>query len=184
MLTDEQWKIIAPFFRQHRDKPGRPHKRRGRPFKHSDRAIINGVLWILRTGAQWSELPGKFPSFKTVHRRFQKWVRAGVLERVLHRLASDLKERGKLDLTECSIDGSFASAKKGDSVLVRPSGARVRNSWQLQTALVFLSPSTQAVLPRMKLPSFKQLSREESSTSFPNACLAIEPTTRILSMNS
>ena len=184
MLTDEQWKIIAPFFRQRRDKPGRPRTRRGRPLKHSDRAIINGVLWILRTGAQWSELPGKFPSCKTVHRRFQKWVRSGVLEQVLRCLANDLRERGKLDLTECSIDGSFTPAKKGDSVLVRPGGAKVRNSWQLQTALVFLSPSTQAVLRHTKLPSSKQLSREESSTSSQNACLAIEPMTRIRLMSS
>src|SRR6185437_2072469 len=120
---------------------------RGRPWR-SSREVLNGILWILRTSAQWADLPARYPPYQTCHRRFQRWVRDGTLEHVLEVLAQDLKERGKLDLSECFIDGTFIVAKKGEGVGDRPSGAKVRNSWQWQTALVFLSPS---VPPRLRL---------------------------------
>jgi hypothetical protein len=62
---------------------------------------------------------------ETCHRRFQQWIREGTLSRILEALAEDLKERGNLDLSECFIDGTFVVAKKGGSVLERPSGAKV-----------------------------------------------------------
>ena len=65
-------------------------------------------------------------------------MRDGTLERVLEALAQHLKERGGLDLSECFIDGTFVTAKKGGAAWERPSGAKVRNSWQWQTALFFL----------------------------------------------
>jgi transposase len=71
-----------------------PKKRRGRPWRDT-RQVLEGVLWILRTGAQWSELPrDKFPPYQTCHRRFQQWVRVGTLVKVLRRLAEDLLARG------------------------------------------------------------------------------------------
>jgi hypothetical protein len=71
------------------------------------------------------------------------------MERILQELAQDLKERGDLDLSECFIDGTFMVAKGGQG-WERPSGAKVRRSWQWQTALVFLSPYASQVLARMK----------------------------------
>jgi hypothetical protein len=61
---------------------------------------------------------------------------------VLATLAEDLRVRGDLDLSQCTVSGMFVVAKKGAQKWERPSGARVRSSWQWQTALVFLSPST------------------------------------------
>lgn len=87
--------------------------------------------------------------YQTCHRRFQQWVRSGVFKQVLEALATDLKERGRLDLSECYIDGTFIVAKKGGSTLERPSAGRVRSSWQWQTALAFLSPYTLHLLRRM-----------------------------------
>lgn len=58
------------------------------------------------------------------------WVKDGTLKSVLETLAEDLHRRGELDLSECFIDGTFVSAKKGASKLERPSGAKVRRSWQ------------------------------------------------------
>jgi hypothetical protein len=87
----------------------------------------------------------------TCHRRFQRWIREGTFERVLEALAQDLKERGKLDLSECFIDGTFVVAKKGAAAWEKPSGAKVRSSWQWrqgQTVLVFLSA---LVPPRLRL---------------------------------
>jgi transposase len=99
----------------------------------------------------------RYPPYQTCHRRFQRWVEEGTLSRILEALALDLKERGDLDLSECFIDGTFVVAKKGGSVLERPSGAKVRSSWRLQTALLFLSPSTQRVLLRTKSPLLERL---------------------------
>lgn len=144
-LTDEQWAILAPLI----PVPVRRPDGKGRPWR-DNRAVLNGILWILKTGARWQDLPDRYPPYQTCHRRFQQWVRSGVFEGILSKLAIDLKERGGLDLSECFIDGTFIPAKKGDSVLVKPSGARVRNSWQWQTALVFLFPPAQPALRRMK----------------------------------
>jgi transposase len=146
-LTDEQWAIIEPLL------PELPRRAdgRGRPWREH-REVLNGVLWILRSGARWQDLPDRFPPYQTCHRRFQQWVGEGSLRRVLEALARDLKERGELDLSECYIDGTFVVAKKGGGAWERPSGARVRNSWRWQTAMVFLSPSTRRLLRRMKSP--------------------------------
>ena len=71
------------------------------------------MLWILGTGAQWRELPDRYPPFQTCHRRFQQWVREGKLERILRALAEELQARGKLQLEEAFIDASFTGQKRG-----------------------------------------------------------------------
>ena len=144
-LTDEQWAVVEPLI----PKPPQRADGKGRP-RIDDRQILNGILWIMRTGAQWKDLPDRYPSYQTCHRRYQEWVRAGVFERMLQALARDLKERGGLDLTECFIDGTFVIAKKGAQGWEKPSGAKVQRSWQWQTALVFLSPYPLEVLRRMR----------------------------------
>ena len=152
-LTDEQWEVLEALI----PDPPRRADGRGRPWRDS-RDVLNGILWVLRTGAPWHDLPERYPPYQTCHRRFQRWVKEGTLSLILEALAEDLKERGNLDLSECFIDGTFVVAKKGDSVLERPSGARVRRSWRWQTALVFLSPLTQRVLARTRSPLSERLS--------------------------
>jgi transposase len=144
-LTEEQWELVRPLL----PKPRVRRDRRGRPWR-DPRDVVNGILWILRTGAPWKDLPDRYPSYQTCHRRFQYWVESGTLERVLHALARDLEERGGIDLTECFIDGTFAGAKKGAPSSAKRSAGRGPRSWRLQTALVFLSPYPLQVLRRMK----------------------------------
>jgi transposase len=144
-LKEEQWEVVKPLL----PKPNKRKDGRGRP-RVNDREILNGILWVLRTGAPWHDMPERYPPYQTCHRRFQEWVRCGTFEKVLRALVQDVKERGKLDLTECFIDGSFVIAKKGAAGWEKPSGARVQSSWQWQTALVFLSPYPLEVLRRMK----------------------------------
>src|SRR5436309_602014 len=157
-LTDEQWNILRPLI----PKPRLRADGRGRPWR-DNRQVLNGVLWILRTGAQWHDPPDRYPSPATCHRRFQHWVRSGVLKRILRALAKDLRDRGKLDLTEGFIEGTFAGAKKGGAAWVPPSGAKVRRSWQWQTAMVFLSPLTWRALRPMK--SSSSIHRSKSAFS-------------------
>jgi transposase len=80
------------------------------------RPLWNGILWVLRTGAQWSELPRKYPPYQTCHRWFQGWVKDGTFRKVLRELARDLKERGGFDLEEGFVDAPFSGAKRGPRV--------------------------------------------------------------------
>jgi transposase len=146
-LTDAQWDVIAPLL----PKPRLRRDRRGRPWR-DPRDVLNGILWILRTGAPWKDLPDRYPSYQTCHRRMQHWQRTGVFEAVLQRLAEDLRDRGRLDLSEGFIDASFTAAKKGAPQLGLLSGERAARSWQSATAMVFLSPSTWPALRRLKSP--------------------------------
>jgi transposase len=142
-ITDQQWALVEPFLREKRRPDGR-----GRPFREA-RQVLNGVLWILRTGAAWQDLPPRYGPYQTCHRRFQQWVGDGRLEGVLWALAEDLLARGQLDLEESFIDASFVGAKKGALQLVQRSTAKGARSWQSQTAMVFLSPYGLRALRRM-----------------------------------
>ena len=144
-LTDEQWAVVEPIL----PKPVKRADGKGRP-RVDNRAILNGILWVMRTGAPWHDMPNQYPPYQTCHRRFQEWVEEGTFETILRKLVQDVKERGGLDLTECFIDGTFVMAKKGAQGWEKPSGARAQNSWQWQMALVFLSPYPLEVLRRMK----------------------------------
>lgn len=139
-LTDEQWEAVKALIEPPARRAGR-----GRP-RVDARAVLNGVLWILRTGAQWMDLPDRYPSRATCHRRFQQWCRDGTLEAILRALARDLEARGEICIEESFIDGMFAPAKKGGLAWEKPSGAKARRSWPFQTALVFLSPVAQRAL--------------------------------------
>ena len=149
-LTDEQWAVLEPLLPRRR----RPHHRRGRPWQDA-RAVLNGILWILRTGAPWHDLPNRYPPYQTCHRRFQQWQRDGTLTRLLHRLAEDLRDRGKIDLSETFIDASFSSAKKGALLSARLAAEKAVKSWRSQTAMVFLSPAASPALRRLKRSSSK-----------------------------
>jgi transposase len=107
-LADEQWEVLEPLIPELSWRADG----RGRPWRDS-REVLNGILWVLRTGAPWRDLPGRYPPYQTCHRSFQRWVEEGVLASVLEALAEDLEKRGNLDLSECFIDGTFVVAKKG-----------------------------------------------------------------------
>ena len=149
-LTEAQWKKLKPLLAPKRRSDGR-----GRPWRDA-RAVLNGILWVLRTGAPWHDLPDRYPPYQTCHRRFQQWQRDGTLTRLLHALAEDLRTRGKLDLSETFIDASFSSAKKGALLSARLAEEKAVKSWRSQTAMVFLSPAASPALRRMKPSSSKR----------------------------
>ena len=107
-VSDEQWERI----RVHFPEGNIPEGRAGRK-PVATRRVLEGVLWILNTGAQWHMLPQSYPNYKTVHRRFQQWCREEVLREVLTDLANTLREQGQIDEEECFIDATFSSAKGG-----------------------------------------------------------------------
>ena len=160
-LTEEQWAFVEPLI----PKPEARPDGRGRPWR-DPRDVLDGILWILRTGAPWKDLPSRYPPYQTCHRRFQQWARDGTVDKILYALARDLEERGEIDITEAFIDGTFAGAKKGALPSEKRRKAREPRSWRSQTALVFLSPPGLRVLRRLKSPSSK---RRSTPASIPTA---------------
>jgi transposase len=107
-LSDEQWERIREYFPEENIPEGRPGRK-----PVPAREVLNAVLWILNTGAQWSMLPQCYPNYKTVHRRFQHWCEREVLREILTQLANTLRDEGAIDERESYIDATFASAKGG-----------------------------------------------------------------------
>ena len=93
LLTNNQWKRIEPLLTGKVTDPGRTAV--------SNRRTVEGILWILRTGAPWRDLPPIFGKWNTVHRRFRRWVQAGVFDKIFE------STHGELDLRSVQIDGSF-----------------------------------------------------------------------------
>jgi hypothetical protein len=87
-----------------------------------------------------AELPERYPPFQTCPRRFQQWVRSGILEEALRRLARCLHERGQSNLDEAFVDATFPSAKRGASPSAPPVAARAQRSLLSPLLTVFLSP--------------------------------------------
>lgn len=91
-ITTEQWERI-------KDLLPSPHKGKGRPAK-DNRMMLNGMMWIARSGAQWRELPEKYSPWQTVYSKYRKWVTEGVLESVFKALSEDA------DMENLSIDST------------------------------------------------------------------------------
>ena len=95
-LTNAQWKRIEPIITSatpDKDPRGRPPR--------DPREVLDGILWILRTGAPWKDVPQRYPPYQTCHRRFQQWVSQGVFQRIVQQLAEDLYKRGGIDPFFC-----------------------------------------------------------------------------------
>jgi transposase len=142
-LTDKQWERIKNLL----PEPVKRIDGKGRPWRDK-REVLEGILWILRTGAPWKDLPSRYPPYQTCHRRFQQWQKEGTIRKVVEALARDLQERGGVDLSECFIDGSFCGAKKGALLWERPNEEKAPRSWQSQTlaVLFYFSQSNQPLL--------------------------------------
>ena len=90
-LTNEQWRRIEPVILALTPKKD-PRGLSARDL----REVLNGILWILRTGAPWKDLPQRYPPYQSCHRRFQQWVRQGVFRRIGQELTEDLLNEAKL----------------------------------------------------------------------------------------
>ena len=102
-LTDEQWAVIAPILP--------PPARTGRP--RSDlRGIINGIFWVVRTGAPWRDVPQRYGKWQTVYDWFNRWRREGVWERMLEALQVRLDREGRIDWELWCVDGTHVRASR------------------------------------------------------------------------
>ena len=127
-LTEKQWLLIADLFPEVSVGP-----QGGRPVIPA-RPCVEGILWILRTGSRWQDLPAHFPSPATCWRRLKAWTESGVWTKAWSRLLRALNRKGRIEHEESFADGTFAAAKKGANASARPSEARELSSWFSPTA--------------------------------------------------
>jgi transposase len=118
-LTNEQWRHLKPLLP--------PRKKRGRP-RADDRKTLNGVLYVLRTGCRWEDVPAEYGSSATCWRRLRAWEQDGTWERVWRSLLTLLDEQDKLGWARAFLDGSFVPAKKGELGWARPSAEKAPKS--------------------------------------------------------
>jgi transposase len=111
-LTEAQWERLAGLLPPVKPPRGRPNL--------DHRQVVNGMLWIAKTGAPWRDLPERYGNWKTVYSRFRRWQRSGVWERILAALQARGDASGALDWELHFVDGTVvrahqhaAGAKKG-----------------------------------------------------------------------
>jgi transposase len=106
-VDDDLWALLEPVLRvdKPRKKPGRPRR--------DDRAIFDGLIWLTRTGSQWSALPREFGPKSTVHERFTEWIETGALERAWAVLLQAYDNDIGLDWTWQAADGCIVKAPFG-----------------------------------------------------------------------
>ena len=119
-VDDALWALLAPILKseKERKKPGRPRR--------DDRAIFDGLIWLARTGAQWSQLPRTFGPKSTVHERFSEWIETGALERAWAVLLQAYDDALGLDWSWQAADGCIVKApfgKKGALARRKPRAA-------------------------------------------------------------
>lgn len=106
-LTDNQWLLIIDLF------DWQPPTRAGGHPIIPPRAVLEALLWMLRNGGPWKDLPKYFPSESTCRRRLREWTETGILTEVWSRLVELSDELGQVDWEQLIADGTFCRAKKG-----------------------------------------------------------------------
>ncbi len=101
-LTDAQWDRLRPLLPPQKPRTGRP--------ADDHRSVLNGIVWILRTGCPWRSLPERYGSWETVSGRFYRWRKAGVWDHVLAALPRQADAEGRLDWTLHFVDSTVVRA--------------------------------------------------------------------------
>ena len=101
-LSNEKWERLKPIL-----PPQKPHT--GHP-ANDHRPIVNGILWILRTGAPWRDLPERYGKWTTVSSRFYRWQKDGTWDRILAALQAEGDQQGQLDWELHFVDGTVVRA--------------------------------------------------------------------------
>ncbi len=107
-LSEAEWRLLEPLLPPERGRKSRP--------AFDNRQIVNGILWRIRTGAHWRDLPEKHGKWMTVYQRFRRWSEAGIWEAVATTLAQAMADNSRHSLDSTTVRGHVSAAgAKGDS---------------------------------------------------------------------
>ncbi|MCW0210943.1 MAG: IS5 family transposase [Achromobacter sp.] len=113
-LTDAQWERLEPLLPPEKPWTGRPND--------DHRSILNGIFWILRTGAPWRDLPPRYGLWATVASRFYRWRRAGIWQRILEALQARADAQGWIDWDLHHVDSTVIRAHQHAAGARKPQG--------------------------------------------------------------
>ena len=102
-LTDAQWERLLPFL------PPQRSGRRGHPYK-DHRTVINGILWVDRTGAPWADMPERYGPHQTCYDRLVRWQRSGLWQRLLQTLQAQADAQSNVEWDGCAVDSTSIKA--------------------------------------------------------------------------
>ncbi|WP_085930099.1 IS5 family transposase [Dickeya zeae] len=108
-FPDEAWALIFPML-----LPERGSSRVGRPY-FAHRHVMNGIFWVLCSGAPWRDLPERYGQWKTIYNRFNRWSKAGIMNRIFNKLLQILDEKALIDRDVIALDGSNVRALKASA---------------------------------------------------------------------
>ena len=134
LVPDDLWEIVAPLI-----PPEPPKPKGGRP-RHPDRGCLAGILFVLRTGLPWEDLPQELGcgSGMTCWRRLRDWQAAGVWKRLQHELLNRLRDADQIDWSRAAVDASTVPAKKG---ALRPGRIRRIAANRARSAILWSTPT-------------------------------------------
>lgn len=101
-LTNEQWEQIQSLLPKQTSRRGRPAQ--------DHRTLLNGILWVLRTGAPWRDIPERYGKWTTIYSRFQRWRKSGTWDRMFAELQTVLEREGNVDWEIHFIDSTTVRA--------------------------------------------------------------------------
>jgi transposase len=119
-LTDEQWALIEPLLPQRTATTGRKPK--------DPRQTLNGIVWILHSGAPWRDLPEGYGPWQTVYEHYYNWRDDGVFDRILSALQIRLDRQGRIDWDLWCIDGSSVRAARAAGGAAKKASSNTRKS--------------------------------------------------------
>lgn len=158
-LTDEQWALVEPYLPLSTARTGRPPSDR--------RTQLNGIFWILSTGAPWRDLPERFGPWQTVYDHFRTWRKSGVFAAIVEALQVKLDNQGYIDWELWCVDGSSvraARAAAGAEKKVSPAIPTNRRTTRWVAAEADLARNSTWLLTARALP-WPSTSRPGKSTS-------------------
>ena len=120
-LNDTHWAILEPFM-------PKPSKKGGRPW-NDHRQTINGILWKLKTGAQWRDIPERYGAWQSIYDRYSYWRKTGFWDVLMRTLQGELRKRGMLDTEKFNIDATYVRASRSAA------GARKKGTQRIAQSL-------------------------------------------------
>jgi transposase len=125
-LSDAAWARIEPLL------PGDP-PRGGRWRDH--RQVVNGIVWKIRTGADWRDVPERYGPWQTLYQRFRRWSADGTWDRLLEQVQIDDDDAGAVDMTAVCVDSTIVRAHQ------HAAGARKKGRGRGRTGSTIIKPT-------------------------------------------
>ena len=104
-LSDAEFALLEPCL------PAEKSGQAGNPYR-SHRQVLNGIFWVLSSGAPWRDLPERYGPWKTVYGRFRRWTRSGLFQKMLEVLEARARKADRIDFEFSAVDGSIVRAQK------------------------------------------------------------------------